>query len=616
MTALFWRALAAFTLSFLFFYTPAHADDFLEPSQAFQLTATIQDNRQLILQFEVAPGYYMYRDRFHFSVVDQGKSQRMNADISRVIFQTGDIKYDPNFDKKMEVYHHPHRIEIPLTQTEKAFSLEVTAQGCADAGLCYPPMYYDIPIQATATGYDIALPNHSSGGVHIPSRESPIEVVEATTPPLSNSLESVDLLNANDTDIATWLDRAALWQVLGVAFVLGLVLSFTPCVLPMLPILLSLVVGSRKQSRFHSLSLTLIYVLGTSIVYTILGIAAASLGAALANWIQNPWVLSLFALFLVMFGIAMMGAYTMQMPSSVQSKLTALVNKLPAGEYGGALLMGMLSALIAGPCVAAPLAGVLLFISQTGDMFKGGGILFLLAWGQGASLILLGVSSGALLPKAGEWMNTVKQICGLLLFAAALWMISPLLPSRLVMLLWAALAIAFAYFVGTFKGYRPFPSVPTLIPKLIGMLAIVWAVLLMVGVSIGSRSVLTPLHVATEHLTFTRITSVDELNQALASSQKPVMLDFYADWCVACKEMENFTFPDPKVKQLMSNLLLLQVDVTKNTEQDRALLKRFSLFGPPGIIFFNRQGQENSAVRVVGFQSAERFAESLKKAIK
>ncbi len=593
-------------------------DDFLDPEKAFTLSAQVDDSQTLHIDFSIAPDYYMYRERFELKAIATDNTHR-TIPIEQAQLSNGVVKYDPTFDKDMEVYHHQALLTLPLNKLDshgQAFTLEVTAQGCADAGLCYPPMFYYIPLTPTSTGYEISLPKLDTGASRIAYHEA--SILDNDTATITNS-SSFDLLNAGDTDIAHWLNQANLWQMLMIAFVLGLALSFTPCVLPMLPILLSLIVGTQTHAttRFQNLRLTLFYVLGTSIVYTILGVIAASIGAALANWIQNPWVLGLFALFLVLFGIAMLGAYNLQVPASIQTKLNHFVNKLPAGKNGGALLMGMLSALICGPCVAAPLAGILLFISQTGDITTGGLILFVLAWGQGASLILLGSSSGALLPRAGMWMNTVKQICGLLLFAAALWMVSPLLPTWLPMILWAALAIGFAYVIGTFHGYKSL-TLGRLLLKLIGWVAVLWAILLCVGLAMGSRSVLHPLKVSSssEHVQFNRISSLDELKNILAKTDKPVLLDFYADWCISCLEMEKFTFTDTHVQSLMNQMQLLQVDVTKNTTQDRELLKAFKLFGPPGIIFFDNKGQENRAIRVIGFQNAERFSQSLEKALK
>ncbi len=369
-------------------------DDFLDPEKAFTLSAQVDDSQTLHIDFSIAPDYYMYRERFELKAIATDNTHR-TIPIEQAQLSNGVVKYDPTFDKDMEVYHHQALLTLPLNKLDshgQAFTLEVTAQGCADAGLCYPPMFYYIPLTPTSTGYEISLPKLDTGASRIAYHEA--SILDNDTATITNS-SSFDLLNAGDTDIAHWLNQANLWQMLMIAFVLGLALSFTPCVLPMLPILLSLIVGTQTHAttRFQNLRLTLFYVLGTSIVYTILGVIAASIGAALANWIQNPWVLGLFALFLVLFGIAMLGAYNLQVPASIQTKLNHFVNKLPAGKNGGALLMGMLSALICGPCVAAPLAGVLLFISQTGDVTTGGLILFVLAWGQGASLILLGSSS-------------------------------------------------------------------------------------------------------------------------------------------------------------------------------------------------------------------------------
>lgn len=592
-------------------------DDFLDPEKAFTLSAQVDDSQTLHIDFSIAPDYYMYRERFELKAIATDNTHR-TIPIEQAQLSNGVVKYDPTFDKDMEVYHHQALLTLPLNKLDshgQAFTLEVTAQGCADAGLCYPPMFYYIPLTPTSTGYEISLPKLDTGASRIAYHEA--SILDNDTATITNS-SSFDLLNAGDTDIAHWLNQANLWQMLMIAFVLGLALSFTPCVLPMLPILLSLIVGTQTHAttRFQNLRLTLFYVLGTSIVYTILGVIAASIGAALANWIQNPWVLGLFALFLVLFGIAMLGAYNLQVPASIQTKLNHFVNKLPAGKNGGALLMGMLSALICGPCVAAPLAGILLFISQTGDITTGGLILFVLAWGQGASLILLGSSSGALLPRAGMWMNTVKQVCGLLLFAAALWMVSPLLPTWLPMVLWAALALAFAYIIGTFRNYQSRSFVNILL-KLLGWLAVAWAIMLCIGLAMGSRSVLHPLKVSSssDHVQFTRISALDELKGILAKTDKPVLLDFYADWCISCLEMEKFTFTDTHVQGLMNQMQLLQVDVTKNTVQDRELLKAFKLFGPPGIIFFDKKGQENRAIRVIGFQNAERFSQNLEKAL-
>ena len=454
------------------------------------------------------------------------------------------------------------------------------------------------------------------------------------------------LSTAGDTQIADWLDESSFINIILITFGLGLLLSLTPCVLPMLPILLALVVGQQNAGatsesdakpssmRLRSFTLTLAYVFGTSIVYTLLGVAAASVGAALAVWIQNPWVLSIFAIVLVLLAFAMFGSFNLQTPTGIQSRLNRLMDKLPGGRYGSAFIMGMVSALIAGPCVAAPLAGVLLFISQTGDMLTGALALFALAWGQGASLIIIGTTSGALMPKAGSWMEGVKQFCGLLLLAVALWMVQPLLPSWLSVLLWAFLAFSLSVVFGAFKSMdAQSNSVFAIFAKAIAYLTLIWGILLLIGLATGRPSLLQPLQglnlapstssisanaqlgnsgMAVKNADFQRINSIAELDDVIAQNAgRPIMLDFYADWCVSCHQMEAFTFSVPDVAQKMRQMTLIQADVTPNTPEHRELLKRFRLFGPPGIIFFDSNGNELKDIRVVGFQNAELFSESL-----
>lgn len=599
--------------SLWFFSAFALAQDFLDPDQAFIFQAHTQA-QQVQVQVRIAPQYYLYRDQFAFYWVKAGSQPEVSP--ANVDLPAGEIKYDPTFDKELAVHHDALWLDIPLPTHTGDYTLAFSAQGCAEAGLCYPPMHYRWPVVVQDTGQ--ALPQDWA---ILPSQEESA-VPEATTQASSTTQTPAwhDWLNAGDTDLALLLSQVNLPLMLVGAFLLGLALSFTPCVLPMLPILLALVVGPNNASqpapRRQALGLSLCYVLGTAIVYTLLGMVAALLGAALANWLQHPVVLSFFALALASFGIAMWGAFSFQVPSGLQSRLNALINRLPAGQYGGATLMGMLSALVCGPCVAAPLAGVLLFIAQTGDIFTGGVVLFVLAWGQGVSLLLLGASSGALLPKAGAWMESIKKLCGLLLLAAAFWTISHLLPNWVPMVVWAGFALAFATLLGTFAWaqYRPL-AMGKLLRLALGWLAVAWAAALLIGVSLGGRSVLHPftVHTQAQHVPFTAVHTLDELQQHIQNSTKPVLLDFYADWCIACKEMDLFTFSRPSVQAKMAQFTLLQVDVTRNSADHRALLRAFQLFGPPGIMLFGADGKV--AVRIVGFQDEARFLQSLDKAL-
>jgi thiol:disulfide interchange protein DsbD len=449
----------------------------------------------------------------------------------------------------------------------------------------------------------------------------------------------------------------------------------------MVPILSVLLVGEQHQvSRARGTLLAVAYVSGMSVVYTALGVAAGLSGAGLAAWLQTPWVLTLFALLLATLALSMFGVFTFQMPSSIQTKLTVKNNSILGGRIGAAALMGALSALIVGPCVAAPLAGALLYISQTGDVLLGGLALFAMAWGMGVPLLLMGASAGKLIPRTGTWMEGVKQFFGVLLFATAWWMVTPMLPTWLQILGWAILVLFSAVLLRTFEALGADAGFSGMLRKTVGLLLTLLCLIWLLGIASGGRSLLQPLsHLARNnaatipsvaatpekntgvsgasvttdksalvsdtsaptttknillgqasdkapatapraqsvppsngaHALFKRVRSVAELETELAQSTRPVMLDFYADWCVSCKEMEAFTFTQPNVAQRMDQLLLLQADVTANNPEDRALLKRFKLFGPPGIIFFEQGGRERKDVRVVGFQEASRFAANL-----
>lgn len=656
-----------FFLSLAPFMTTQAQEDFLPPDKAFAISTSTPTPDQLHIRFKIAPNYYMYMNHVRFDVVgDDEQGTFKQALLGEPVFGEPIVKFDETFGEEMPVFYDPMIIDVPLKATGQAVRLMVTAQGCADAGLCYPPEEYPIDLEPIETGYKIAdsanlfsrmLGNkaveaapldfaalaayQAASGDATLATETP--TVQAQTPA---DAPARSLSTAGDTQIADWLDESSFINIILITFGLGLLLSLTPCVLPMLPILLALVVGQQNAGatsesdakpssmRLRSFTLTLAYVFGTSIVYTLLGVAAASVGAALAVWIQNPWVLSIFAAVLVLLAFAMFGSFNLQTPTGIQSRLNHLMDKLPGGRYGSAFIMGMVSALIAGPCVAAPLAGVLLFISQTGDMLTGALALFALAWGQGASLIVIGTTSGALMPKAGSWMEGVKQFCGLLLLAVALWMVQPLLPSWLSVLLWAFLAFSLSVVFGAFKSMdAQSNSVFAIFAKAIAYLALIWGILLLIGLATGRPSLLQPLQglnlaqstssisanaqlgnsgVAVKNADFQRINSIAELDDVIAQNAgRPIMLDFYADWCVSCHQMEAFTFGVPEVAQKMRQMALIQADVTPNTPEHRELLKRFRLFGPPGIIFFDSNGNELKDIRVVGFQNAELFSESL-----
>ena len=554
------------------------ADNLLEPEKAFRFSARALDPSSVEVSFTIADGYYMYRERFKFAA-DGNPSVRLGSPE----FPRGTPHKDEYFGET-QVYRKNVRIRLPL-QGEGRFDLKVTSQGCADAGVCYVPMESSASIQLAAAGVD-------------------------ERPQLS--------IFASDMEIAR-LFEGSFALVLGGFFLFGLLLAFTPCVLPMIPILSGIIAGEgRDIDKLRALSLSVSYVLGMALAYAAAGVAAAVSGVLLAAALQNVWVLGAFALIFVLLALSMFGFYELQLPGFLHQRLDSAHRRLPGGKIVSVAAMGLLSAVIVSPCVAAPLAGALLYISQTRDVLLGGAALFSMALGMGVPLIVVGVSEGALLPRAGAWMTGVRRFFGVLLLAVAVWVISPVLPAAVVMLAWAALFIGSAVFL---RAIDPLPASATgwwRLWKALGIAALVIGIALLVGALSGSRDPLRPLAALTQSsetartpLPWQRVASLGELTEKLKTAGKPVMLDFYADWCVSCKEMESFTFSDPRVRAQLDGMLLLQADVTANSDADRALLKRFSLFGPPGTIFFDAQGREIRGLRVIGYQNPERFLRTL-----
>lgn len=560
----------------------AHADDeYLAPDVAFKFSAKMIDAKTVAVNFAVADGYYLYRERFAF--------RAYGAKLSEPLIPPGKIKYDETFQKEVETYHTSVTIRIPV-EAAGPFTLVVTSQGCADKGLCYPPMESKEQLNVNAIAPDAATSGPASNAGALP--QTIVDTEEGT---IERSLKSGKLLT-----------------IIPLFLLLGLGLAFTPCVLPMMPILSGIIVGEGTQvRRGRGFMLALVYSLGMAIVYTALGIAAGLLGEGLAAALQNPWILSVFALLMIVLALSMFDIYQLQMPAAIQTRLTQVSGQQSPGKLFGVFAMGAISALIVGPCVAAPLAGALIYISQTRDVVIGASALFAIAIGMSVPLLLLGLSAGVLLPRAGDWMNAVKRFFGVLMLAVALWMISPVIPGGAQMFGWATIGIGYgAYMLWGAKGGW--------FSKAVGVVFTVLGVLQLVGVASGGRDPLTPLsHMQAEqgsHVTFVRVKTVADLDNALAQSAgKYVMLDFYADWCASCIEMEKLTFPDPRVRAQLADMILLQVDVTKNDADDKEMLRRFKLFGPPGIIFFDREGKEISGGRVIGFQNAGKFTQSLER---
>ena len=574
----------------------AAAQDLLPPEVAFKFSARALDANTLEVRYQIADGYYMYRDKFKFT------AEPATVGLGAAQFPKGEI-HDDEFFGKVETYRKEVRIRLPFTRDAATdrLKLAVTSQGCADVGVCYVPQLQTAAIELPAAGTASAVSASSAEAEGAPGAASVI---------------------GEEARFERLLASGSLWLIAAAFFGAGLLLTFTPCVLPMIPILSGIIVGEgRNATRTRAFTLSVAYVMGMSITYTGIGVAAALSGNLLSAALQNPWVLSTFAAVFVLLSLSMFGFYELQLPAGFHARVTRASNRFKGGHLGAVVLMGVFSAAIVSPCVAAPLAGALLYISQTRDVVLGGTALFAMSMGMGVPLILVGVFEGAFLPKSGHWMRSVKHFFGVMLLAVAIYIVSPVLPAAAQMLAWAALLIGSAM---ALRAIDPLPHEAATITRLwkgVGFLALLAGTALAVGVLAGSRDVLRPLaglvaggERGPQAVRFTRVANLAELEAKLQAPGKPVMLDFYADWCVSCKEMEAFTFTDARVKAKMEQMLLLQADVTANSPEDKALLKRFNLFGPPGIIFFDRQGREVQGLRVIGYQNADEFLVSLNRA--
>ncbi len=589
-----------FLLYFFIFSATALAaqQDLLEPEKAFRFSARVLDASSIEVRYQIADGYYLYRERFAFAAAP-------GATLGTAQIPEGKKKKDEFFGE-VQTHRGELKIVVPVVAaTEGKVALSVTSQGCADVGVCYVPMESKIQlIMAGGLGSaNDALANLLQQGVQ-PAQAPGAE-------------------GAEDARIAG-LFKGSFGLLMVSFFGFGLLLAFTPCVLPMIPILSGMIVGRGKPvTPVHGFMLSLAYVLGMAITYALAGVAAGLSGAMLAAAMQNPWVLGSFSGVFVLLALSMFGFYELQLPAALQTRLSETTNRMPGGRFAGDFVMGALSALIVGPCVAAPLAGALLYISQSRDAVLGASALFVMALGMGVPLLVVGASAGTLLPKAGPWMDTVKRFFGVLLIAVAIYLVSPLLPLVAQMLAWAALLILTAVYLRVIDPLPQHAHSFQRFTKGVGVIALVAGIAYLIGALSGAKDIFQPLSglgqasgnaapgPATNEPLFKRVSTGADLDAAIKAAVlagKPVLLDFYADWCVSCKEMERFTFADAKVKQRLGGMIKVQVDVTANNAEHQALLKRFRLFGPPGIIFFDKKGNEINGLRVIGFQGAEKFS--------
>jgi thiol:disulfide interchange protein DsbD len=591
--------------------TPGTDAQPLPPEQAFGFEAIVDDANTLLLRFTPAKGYYLYRDKTTLRV--------SGADG----IQAGSPRWPPGVQHRDEhfgdvvVYFDQVDVPLPLlrkTARAEAISVTATFQGCQTDGICYPPMTRSVALQlpAATTG---ATPN----GAATVATSSPLHAAAASTPsatgaqPAIGSAATRTAPQAEDSRLAASLAGTSRWLTLLGFFGAGLLLAFTPCVLPMIPILSGLIAGQgTRLGTGRALLLSLVYVVANALVFTAAGIVAGLLGANLQAAFQTPWIITAFAALFIALALSSFGLYELQLPMALRSRLGALTDRQRGGSLAGVAAMGALSALIVGPCVAPPLAGAVLYIGQTHDPVLGGAALFLLAMGMGVPLLVFGAAAGRGLPTNGPWMTAMQRIFGFVFLGLAVWMLSRILPGAATLALWGLLALAAAAWA--FGATTTTPRAQWLARFAALVLAVTGAAQLL-GAFAGGSDPLQPLAGVSSAAqpgampVFRTIKSSADLDRELAGASaagKPAMLDFYADWCVSCKEMEKYTFTDPAVQAALAGVVLLKADVTANDATDQALMQRFGIIGPPGTLFFNAGGEQRG-LRLVGFEKSAPF---------
>ena len=570
--------------------------EFVQVDEAFKPIVIPVDGNTVEVSFQVLDDYYLYKDKISVNALSD------SVQLGKLDLPEGKIKFDEFFGES-EVYYGDVFATLPLARaTPEAMDLdlEINFQGCAEGGLCYPPTtrVVSVTLPEATTVTDLAA---------LPDRAAPV---------------------SEQAKLAQVITQSSIWVTVGVFFLAGLGLAFTPCVLPMVPILSGIIAGEGDDvSPSRGFFLAFTYVMGMALVYTAAGVAAAAAGLQLQATFNQPWVLVLFSGLFVVLAIGMFGAFDLQMPSSIQSKLATVSGNQKSGTAIGAFVMGALSALVVTACVAPALIAALTVMAQSGDMLRGGTALFAMSLGMGAPLLAVGAAQGQLLPKAGPWMVAVKGAFGFMFLGLAVWMLSRILPGGVTLALWAVLVFMSGVFMGGLTSLGPDSSIAQKLGKGFGLLAILYGLLLFLGALSGGSNPLKPLAavsfgggmmaVEEKHLEFQRIKTVADLDreiEAAAAAGKTAMLDFYADWCVSCIEMEEYTFTDAGVQAALADTVVLQADVTANDDLDKELLQRFGVFGPPTIIFFGPDGEQRHGYEVVGFMEAEAFTQHVQQA--
>ncbi|WP_024955340.1 protein-disulfide reductase DsbD [Sulfurospirillum arcachonense] len=556
----------------------------LSPEEAFQISAK-RSGDVVFINIELGKDIYIYADKLKINIIHPIKIS-LDNDIK---------KPKPIEDDDHKIYNKPIKLLIPISIIKKyvqsgKFKLEVQYQGCATSGICYQPL---------KSHFEFDL-----GGVDI------------------NGNTKGDL--SEQDSIAQSLTNSSIWIVLLTFFGFGILLSLTPCIFPMIPILSSIIVSQSNEnmSTKRAFILSLVYILAMSVAYTIAGVLAGLFGSNIQAVLQDPWVISVFSLIFVTLAFSMFGFYEIQMPSFIQSKLTKKSDEMQGQGILGVAIMGFLSALIVGPCVAAPLAGALIYIGQSGDALLGGSALFVMSMGMGLPLLIIGTGAGKYMPKPGAWMDSIKAVFGVIMLALAVWMLSRVFAADIIMFMWTALVISSAVYLGALERLEQDASGWKKLIKSFGVIVFIYGIMLFIGSMTNATNPLNPLEKFSTMTTssnfkkvskkteFQQVVTLKELKILIAESTKPVMVDFYADWCVSCVELEHYTFSDKSVKEKLQNFTLLQIDVTKNTEEDKKLLKEFGLFGPPAIMFF-KNNTELKNKRVIGYKNAKEFLEHI-----
>ncbi len=577
----------------------------LHPDKAFGFDIIAVDKQNLSVRWSITPGHYLYQHKLGFKITEP----TTGISLGKPLLPQGIEENDPYFGDVVSYYDN-FDVSLPLIGTAESVTIKASYQGCSKlTGICYPP-------QTKSQTIDLA----SAKIATTTNTKTPIATIE--TDKNNNASTPTTKISEQDS-FANQLRDEKFLIVLLTFFLAGLALTFTPCVFPMIPILSGIIAGqgtdnTTKKSFFLSLS----YVLAMALTYAIIGVLAALSGENIQVALQNPWVLGAFAILFVILSLSMFGFYELQMPASIQSKLTSLSNSQTGGSMMSAGIMGFLSALIVGPCVTAPLIGALIYIAQTKDVIVGGSSLFVLGLGMGVPLMIIGTSAGKILPKAGAWMDKVKAGFGIMMLALAIWMLERVLPMQVILLMSGILVVFTAIYMGALDTLNEASTGWKRFFKASGLVTLIYGAMLLFGAASGSSNLIQPLkgsfvgggslqqNIKDQKLIFKKIKGIDGLNEALALAKqqnKPVMLDFYADWCISCKEMEAFTFTDKAVIESLKGTVLLKADVTPNDDLDKALLKKFGLFGPPGILFFDKNSQENLPYRIVGEMKAKPF---------